>query len=108
NVIAPFCVIAYNAKIGTGNVINVQSAIGHDSQIGDFNVIGSYSGFGGFSKLGNGNYLGPRVNLFPKSVVGNNCKISAGSIIFKRMRDDKIAFGNPAVVIGENEIFTFN
>ncbi|TLD98683.1 hypothetical protein LS73_008415, partial [Helicobacter muridarum] len=108
NVIAPFCVIAYNARIGIGNVINVQCAVGHDSHIGNFNIVGSYSGFGGFSMLGCGNYLGPRVSLFPKSIVGDNCKISAGSIIFKRVRSNKIVFGNPATIIGENEIFDFN
>ncbi|PAF48866.1 hypothetical protein BKH41_04350 [Helicobacter sp. 12S02232-10] len=108
NVIAPFSVIAYNAKIGNGNLINVSCALGHDSEIGNFNVIGSYSGFAGFSSLKDGNFLGPRVSLFPKAKVGNNNKISAGSIIFKRLKDNTIAFGNPAEIIGENEIFHFN
>ncbi|MDE6886354.1 MAG: acetyltransferase [Helicobacteraceae bacterium] len=108
NIITPFCIIAYNAVIGNCNLINVSCAIGHDCVIGDFNIIGSYSGFAGFSKIGNGNYLAPRVSIFPKAVVGDNCKISAGSVIFKRLKSNKIAFGNPAEVIGDNEIFSFN
>ncbi|PAF53665.1 hypothetical protein BKH42_04920 [Helicobacter sp. 13S00482-2] len=107
NVIAPFSVIAYNTIIGNGNLINVSCALGHDSVLGNFNIIGSYSGFAGFSSLEDGNYLGPRVNLFPKARVGSNCKISAGSIIFKRIKDNSIAFGNPAEVIGTNEFFNF-
>lgn len=108
NVIAPFSVVAYNTQIGNGNLINVCCALGHDSIIGNFNVIGSYSGFAGYSQIQDGNYLGPRVSLFPKAKVGSNCKISAGSIVFKRLKNHLIAFGNPAKVIGENEFFNFN
>ncbi|PAF45168.1 hypothetical protein [Helicobacter sp. 11S02596-1] len=108
NVIGPFSSLAYNARLGNANLINSGCAIGHDSVIGNYNVIGSFSGFGGFSSLGDGNYLGTRITLLPKAKVGNNNKISAGSIVFRRLKDNVLAFGNPAEVIGENEIFQFN
>ncbi|PAF51513.1 acetyltransferase [Helicobacter sp. 13S00477-4] len=108
NVITPFNSIASNVKIGNANIINGFCAIGHDCIIGSYNAINSYCGFGGFSSIGDGNFLGPNVIIFPKSKIGNNCKISAGSIVFKRLKDDCIAFGNPAQIIGKNEYFNFN
>ncbi|PAF47058.1 hypothetical protein BKH46_04880 [Helicobacter sp. 12S02634-8] len=108
NIIAPFSSLAYNVKIGNANLINSTCAIGHDSQIGSYNVIGSYCAFSGFSSIQDGNYLATRITLFPKAKVGSNNKISAGSIVFKRIKDHTIAFGNPAEVIGTHEIFEFN
>ncbi|PAF43774.1 acetyltransferase [Helicobacter sp. 11S03491-1] len=108
NIIAPFNSIAANVKIGIGNIVNGFCAIGHDCVIGNFNVINSHCGFGGFTSMGNGNYAGMGTMFFPKSKIGDNCKISGASVVFKRIKNNSIAFGNPAEVIGQNEFFNFN
>jgi sugar O-acyltransferase (sialic acid O-acetyltransferase NeuD family) len=100
NIFAPFCIIPSGAKIGNGNVFNSYSSMGHDSKVGNFNVLSSYCNLTGFTVLQDLNYFGPGVKMLPKSKIGNNCRVAAGSIIYKGFKDNAIIIGNPAYRIG--------
>jgi sugar O-acyltransferase (sialic acid O-acetyltransferase NeuD family) len=100
NVVAPFCIIPSGAKIGNGNVFNSYTSLGHDSKVGHFNVLSSYCNLTGFTVLQDLNFLGPGVKMLPKSKIGNNCRVAAGSIIYKGFKDNAIILGNPAYKIG--------
>ncbi|WP_459178011.1 LbetaH domain-containing protein, partial [Helicobacter muridarum] len=108
NVIAPFATIGLNTKIGNANIIGNYAIVGHDCIVGNYNFISSYSSFGGFSAIGNGNFLAHKATLTPRTNIQDNCTISANSVISKYLKSNKIALGNPATIIGENEIFDFN
>ncbi|MDO7253942.1 hypothetical protein [Helicobacter cappadocius] len=104
NVIAPFSTLGINTIIGHANLIGPYSLIGHDCRIGDFNFVSSYVSFGGGASIGNLNFLAHKATLTPKTLVQNNCTISANSVVSKKLRDNSIALGNPAETIGTNPI----
>ncbi|RDU70614.1 hypothetical protein CQA66_07830 [Helicobacter aurati] len=103
NVIAPFATIGLNTQIGNANIIGNYAIVGHDCVVGSYNFISSYVSFGGFSRIGNCNFLAHKVTLTPHTHIENNCTVSANSVISKKLRSNKIALGNPATIIGENE-----
>jgi sugar O-acyltransferase (sialic acid O-acetyltransferase NeuD family) len=100
NIIAPYCLFARGAKIGNGNVINSYTSMAHDSEIGDFNELSSYCNLTGHTKMKDLNFLGPGVKMLPKSRIGSNCKVTAGSVVYKGFKDNAIVTGNPAYKVG--------
>ncbi len=103
SIIANFVTIAANAKIGVCNVINSLSAVGHDVEISNFNVISSHADICGNTKIGNCNFFGSRCSTLPHTVIGDNNKIAAGSVLYKKYRDNNVIQGNPAVCICKTE-----
>lgn len=101
NIIAPFCTIGLNVKIGNCNLLNSSSNISHDCSIGDFNTISSGCILNGSSKIQNSNFLGTFSTLLPKASLESYCQLSAGSIVFKKFKSNVLLFGNPAKIIGE-------
>lgn len=96
------CVICHNVfvgpavTLGRGNLVNVGTTLGHDASIGDFNMINSHVDITGFARIGDLNLFGTHAAMLPHSKVGSRCKIAAGSVVYKRIRDDTLAAGNPA------------
>lgn len=101
NIIAPFCTIGLNAKIGDCNLLNSSSSISHDCSIGSFNTISSGCILNGASKIQDSNFLGTFSTLLPKASLENHCQLSAGSIVFKKFKSNVLLFGNPAKIIGK-------
>ena len=103
NIFAPNTIISNNTKIGNCNFFNCFNSIGHDVKIGSFNTFSSHCDITGKVIIGDNNYFGSRVSILPKAEIGNNNKISAGSVVYKKIRSGGFYHGNPAIKVGENE-----
>lgn len=84
-------------KIGKMNLFNVGTGLGHDAEVGSFNMINGHVAINGFSKIGDRNILGTQAALLPYASLGSNCKLSPGSIVYKKIKDNSLATGNPAL-----------
>ena len=108
NFFGPNCVLTHNIKLGSFNIFNTMVSIGHDAKIGSFNTLNSHCDITGKVNIGNGNFFGSRVSLLPSAEISNCNKVSAGSVIYKKLNNNKkfknkgIFHGNPAKRIGEN------
>ncbi len=120
NIIHPNAVIAPNAKIGKGVliecgclitpnpvigdnvVINTGSQVNHDNIVEDHVYIASGVILSGGVKIGENTLLDDGVIVTLGKSVGKNCIIGAGAIVTKNIPDNVIAYGTPAKVIREN------
>ena len=108
NIFGPYCIVTHNIKFGKFNIFNTIVSIGHDAKIGSFNTFNSHCDITGKVSIGNANFFGSRVSVLPGAEIGNCNKISAGSVVYKKLNsykdfeDKGIFHGNPAKKIGEN------
>lgn len=102
------CAINSYAKIfGHGGV-----TIGEHSQMGPDSLITTTSHDIGQSMktefkavtVGNWAWIGAKAMILPGITIGNYAVIGAGSVVTKDIPDYAIAVGNPARIIGENEV----
>jgi sugar O-acyltransferase (sialic acid O-acetyltransferase NeuD family) len=102
NIICPNSVLTTDIEIGTGNIFNINVTIGHDVKIGSFNTFNSHCDITGNVQIGDLNYSGSRVSFLPSCKIGNNNQISAGSVVYKGVKNNSILLGNPAKIVGDN------
>ena len=96
NVICSDCLISCNVEIGNFNVFNGLILIGHDTTIGNYNVIMPSCNISGGVVFGECNFMGVKSAVLQYIKIGNNVRISAGSVLMKNAKDDCLYVGNPA------------
>jgi len=96
NVICPNCVLTTNISIADFNHINVATTIGHDVVVGSYNTFSAHNDITGFVTVGDKNFFGSRVSVIPGKKIGSSNKISAGSVLFRNVKDHMMVLGNPA------------
>lgn len=97
NVITHEKTLSCDIEIGDFNMFNSKSAsVGHDVKIGSFNSFMPMTAISGNVIIGNCNYFGVNAVVLPKLKIGDNTKISAGSIVYRNTKDDSVYLGNPA------------
>ena len=100
--------MTHNIAIGKCNIFNINLSIGHDTKIGSFNTFSSHCDITGKVRIGNTNFFGSRASILPSAEIGNYNKVSAGSVVYKKLNNNKkfkdkgILHGNPAKRIGNN------
>ena len=102
NIICPQSVLTTNIVIGNCNIFNINTTVGHNVIINSFNTFSAHCDVTGRVVVANYNFFGLRVSLLPKSKVGSNNKIAAGSVIYKGVKNHSIYMGNPAKKVGKN------
>lgn len=80
-VIAPFCIVNHNVKLGDYGMLNSYSAIGHDSTVGRHCILYPYAAINGYCTVGDGLMMGTRATIFPGTKVGDNCTITSHSYV---------------------------
>ena len=95
-IIAPFAFIGPMATVGTNSVLNTYASVGHDAEIGPSATLSPYAALNGESKCGRAAFLGSQAIISVGIILGNNSKLSAGSILTKDTEDNCLAVGNPA------------
>jgi sugar O-acyltransferase (sialic acid O-acetyltransferase NeuD family) len=96
NIVCPNCVLTTKISIGDFNHINVATTIGHNVSIGSYNVFSAQNDITGHVSVRDKNFFGSRVSIAPKKKVGSGNKISAGSVLFRDVKNDTLVMGNPA------------
>ena len=95
-IVAPFVFVGPMATVGTNSVLNTYASVGHDAKVGPSAVLSPYAALNGSGKCGRAAFLGSQAIVAPSIMLGNNSKLSAGSILMKDTKDNCLAVGNPA------------
>lgn len=120
NIIHPTAVISKYAKIGLGNIFEAYTKVANSAVIGNHCIVNSFTAVNHDQVIGNNVLLAGSVSLAGTSVgdntiiadgasigfkvsVGKNCIIGDGAVVSKDIGDNKIAYGNPAKIIREND-----
>ncbi|MDP4210819.1 MAG: acyltransferase [Bacteroidota bacterium] len=59
-------------------------------------------------KIGNNVFIGMNCLILPKTTIGNNCVVGAGSVVRGTIPDNSVVIGNPARVIMKIETYRNN
>jgi len=95
--IAPFCTIQTNVKMGVGCMFNIGTCIGHDSEIGNFCSFMGGTTIAGNCLIGEKVYTGINVGIIPEIQIADKVLIGAGSTVIKNVtKTGCTVFGNPA------------
>jgi sugar O-acyltransferase (sialic acid O-acetyltransferase NeuD family) len=94
------CVVAANAKIGNGVMMNAHSGIGHDTNVSDYCSIMSFCDLAGNSNLGTLSFIGSGAKIIPSISIAAESYVCAGSVVFKSVVSKSKLMGNPAKIIG--------
>lgn len=96
NIIGNGCRFSPKVKMGDFNIVVNDSVFGHDAVIGNYNILFPEVRLSGKTVVGNDNLFGMRTAVFQGIRVGDNIKLSAGSILSMNARSGYTYFGNPA------------
>jgi UDP-3-O-[3-hydroxymyristoyl] glucosamine N-acyltransferase len=120
SVISPNSVVSKRSKISPGSYINhfscihahvdlglacfvhTNSTIDVGVSVGDFCRFGNNVHVGEYAKIGNETVVGSGVVIIPRISIGNNCTITAGSVVTHSFGDNEIIAGIPARSIKHN------
>lgn len=95
-IIYPYALISDNAVIGDGTIINMYSSVAHDSTLGEYCTISAHCDITGMCTLGDRVFMGTTSHMVPRTKIGNNAYICAGSTIMTRVMDGRKMMGCPA------------
>jgi len=94
------CIVAANANIGDGVMMNAHSGVGHDGQVGNYCSIMSYCDLAGNTYLGELSFVGTGVKVVPFTSIAAESYLCAGAVVFKDVIEKSKLMGNPAKIIG--------
>lgn len=102
-IIAVFCSIQANARIGQNVSVNSASIIGHDSVVSNNAVISSMVNLGGAAFVGSGTFIGMGTLVKEGVKIGKSSIVGMGSVVYHDVPDNVIALGNPTRVVRRNK-----
>ena len=71
--------------------------IAHDVKIGDNTLVVACTLIGGRTRIGKNSYLGPNCTVKNGLILGENSKVSMGSVVTKDVKDNEVVTGNFAI-----------
>ncbi len=95
-VLCPFAMVATNARLAENVILNTYASAGHDARVAAHSVLSPYSTLNGNAKLGEAVFLGTHATVVPGRSVGNDAKVSAGSVVTRNINPGFLVCGNPA------------
>ena len=94
--ISPFATVATNTKLGDHVVLGFYAHVGHDAIVGNYSILSPYAAINGNSVIGERGFLGTHAVITPGTTAGSSVQISAGSVLYSDVPNNRIAIGNPA------------
>jgi len=94
------CIVASNASLGDGVMMNAHSGVGHDARVEDYCSIMSYCDLAGGSRLGTLSFVGTGAKVIPSTTIAPESYLCAGAIVFRDVLKKSKLMGNPAKIIG--------
>ncbi len=122
SVIHPSAFVADDAEIGAGSQILARSAVCTEVALGRACIINTNASVDHESVLGNGVHVAPGATItgcvevgdysmigagsvvLPRIKIGRNVIVGAGAVVTRDIPDGKVAYGNPARIIRDNEL----
>ena len=98
-IIHSHAVVSSEVTIGDFATLQTHAVVGHDAQIGNWCHLSSFVFLGGFVTLEEKVSVYTRATILPKTNLGKNAFIGAGSVVIKDVDVNTTVFGNPARVI---------
>ena len=98
SIICPFSTIGFKARIGANVIINTYSAIGHHSKVDQSSIICPHVTIAGNADIHACCFIGSSAVVLPGKSVGMKASVSAGSVVYRNVKPNKLAVGNPAKV----------
>jgi UDP-3-O-[3-hydroxymyristoyl] glucosamine N-acyltransferase len=95
-VICPFVFVGPFASVRENAAVNVHATIGHDAVLEHSSVISPGAQVNGFGRVGVAGFVGAGAVLHPGAALGSYSKLSAGSVLNKKVGDGFVMHGNPA------------
>lgn len=95
-VICPRVTITTDIRLGRHVIVNAHSTIGHDVTIGDCCSLFSHCDVTGGATLEPGVTMGSHAVVLPAVRVGEFARVSAGSVVSRRVKPFTTVFGVPA------------
>lgn len=96
NIIQSLCILTCDVTIGDFNVMNGQNVLGHDVKIGNFNTLMPGVRISGETTVGDLNFFGVCSIVLQQMKIGNEVRLSAGSVLMTKPKDGYLYMGNPA------------
>jgi len=96
------CLITPNPIIGDNVMINTGSQVNHDNIIHNHVHIASGVVTSGSIEIGENTLIDDGVIITMNKKVGSNCIIGAGSVVTKDIPDGKVAYGVPCKIVRDN------
>lgn len=118
NAIHKAALLASNAEIGYGNLINSGARINtmakianhctihsnvvidFEATVADYVQIGAGSIINSGVEIGEGTFIGSGAIVVSGVKIGKNARVGAGSVVIKDIGEDETVFGNPAEKVG--------
>lgn len=91
-VICPFCMVNAQAFIDDFSMLNIYASVAHDSKLGACSVLSPYATLNGNVHAGSKLFMSTRSTALPGVTIGDECVVSAGTIVSKDIGDGVLAF----------------
>lgn len=98
-------VIEPGAIIKKNVIIGAQTYIGHECVIEDGVHISGGSKIGGNTVIGEGSWIGIGGTVINQLQIGKRVHIGAGSVVLEDIPDNKVAFGMPARILWDRDLW---
>lgn len=95
--------VCTEATLGRACILNTNSSVDHESVLGDGVHVAPGATVTGCVEIGDHSMIGAGAVVLPRVKIGRNVIIGAGAVVTRDVADNKVAFGNPARVIRNND-----
>lgn len=95
-VVLPWSTINANAIVGDHLLITLRSTISHDCTVGNNVCIMGDVSICGYVDIKDDSFMAVGSTALPHSKIGKNAYVGVASVVFKSVKDNQKAFGNPA------------
>lgn len=95
--------VCAEAVLGRTCIINTNASVDHESILGDGVHVAPGATIAGCVSIGDYSMIGAGAVVLPRIKIGRSVIIGAGAVVTRDVPDGKVAFGNPARIIRDNE-----
>lgn len=96
NIIQGLGCASCDVSIGNFNIFNDSVVVGHDATMGDYNIVMPGVRISGNVSVGCGNFFGVGSIVLQGLTINEGVRLSAGSVLVTKPKDNTLYMGNPA------------